>query len=156
MPDDLTIRLATSSDASALARSRYSFRASLGEPCEDEEGFVARCSLWMRERLDQQSRWLCWVAEQDRVIVGHLWMQIIEKIPNPIIEPEFHAYITNFYVREEQRGGGVGSKLLEAALGWAKAQEVEAVILWPTERSRPLYERHGFAVREDLLELMIK
>jgi hypothetical protein len=29
---------------------------------------------------------------------------------------------------------------------------MDAVILWPTPRSRRLYERHGFAVRKDLFE----
>ena len=87
--------------------------------------------------------------------MGHLWLQLIEKIPNPIVEPEQHAYITNFYVREEARGCGIGARLLEAALAWSKAQDVQAVILWPTEQSRSLYLRHGFAVRDDLLELLL-
>jgi hypothetical protein len=29
---------------------------------------------------------------------------------------------------------------------------VDATILWPTPASRTLYLRHGFAVRDDLLE----
>ncbi len=87
--------------------------------------------------------------------VGNIWIQLIEKIPNPTLEPEYHAYVTNFYVQEGARGKGIGSLLLEAALNWSKAQGVQAVILWPTEQSRSLYLRHGFAVREDLMEMMI-
>lgn len=30
------------------------------------------------------------------------------------------------------------------------ARRVDAVILWPTPASRTLYDRHGFAVRDDL------
>jgi len=40
-------------------------------------------------------------------------------------------------------------------LDWCRAREVHAVILWPSEKSRTLYERHGFAVRSDLLELVL-
>ena len=149
---DLKIRLASASDAVMLAGFRYAFRSSLSPACESEVEFIERCSLWMRERLKEGSLWRCWIAEQDQTPVGNLWMQLIEKIPNPITELERHAYITNFYVWEEARGKGVGSKMLSVALEWAKAQEVEAVILWPTTESRPLYLRHGFAVREDLLE----
>jgi hypothetical protein len=29
---------------------------------------------------------------------------------------------------------------------------VDRLVLWPTPESRTLYERHGFAVRDDLLE----
>jgi GNAT superfamily N-acetyltransferase len=151
----LTIRLATESDALLLARFRYDFRASLSQACESEADFVQRCERWMQERLREESGWRCWLAEQDRRPVGHLWLQFIEKIPNPIVEPKHHAYVTNFYVRAEARGCGIGSSLLEAALAWSKAQDVQAVILWPTEQSRPLYLRHGFAVRDDLLELVL-
>ena len=151
----IVIRLATESDALLLAQFRYAFRASLSPACEDEAEFVERCRRWMQERLREESRWRCWLAERDCTPVGHLWLQLIEKIPNPLVEPEHHAYITNFYVREDARGCGIGSKLLEAALAWSKTQDLQAVILWPTERSRSLYLRHGFAVRDDLLELML-
>jgi hypothetical protein len=33
-----------------------------------------------------------------------------------------------------------------------EARAVDAVVLWPTPASRTLYLRHGFAVREDLME----
>ena len=143
------------SDASALAQLRYDFRSSAGVVAEGESEFVGRCRRWMEARLRKSGPWRCWVAERGHELVGNLWAQLIEKIPNPLPEPERHAYITNFYVREGERGRGTGSLLLSAALDWCREADVHAVILWPTERSRSLYLRHGFAVREDLLELII-
>ena len=152
----INVRLATAADARELAQSRYDFRSAKGPAQENEVEFVERCALWMKERLREGSPWRCWIAEQEeQEPVGHLWAQLIEKIPNPASELEHHAYITNFYVREGARGSGIGTMLLSAALDWCRAGEVHAVILWPTERSRPLYLRHGFAVREDLLELIL-
>ena len=153
--DPVTIRMATAADALLLAGFRYRFRSRLDTAQECEEEFVRRCHLWMEERLEQGGVWKCWIAEQGRAAVGNLWMQIIEKIPNPTDEPEKHAYVTNFFVLEEVRGQGVGSRLLSAALAWAKEQGAHAVILWPTEQSRSLYLRYGFKVPEDLLELLI-
>ena len=151
----VAIRLATVSDAPMLARFRYDFRSSLGAVRENEVDFVQRCSSWMQERLAADSPWKCWIAELDQTPIGHLWSQIIEKISNPTIEPEHHVYLTNFYVREEARAGGIGSMLLSVALDWIRTHDVNAVILWPTERSRSLYQRHGFAVRPDLMELIV-
>lgn len=151
-----SIRLATSSDALPLAKLRFTFRSGLGQVSESEGEFVERCEGWMWERLREGSRWRCWVAEQGQALVGNVWAQLIEKIPNPVAEAEYHAYITNFYVRDGARGKGVGTMLLSGVLGWCKSRDVQAVLLWPTRRSRALYERQGFSVRADMLGLMIE
>lgn len=107
----------------------------------------------MSARLRRRSAWRCWVVEDPGgEPAGAGWLQIVEKLPNPVAEPERHGYITNLYVRSAHRGRGIGSRLLEALLAECHRETVDAVILWPTPRSRTLYERHGFAVRDDLLE----
>lgn len=148
-------RLATPADAPALARLRYEFRAALNEAVETEDAFFARAAPWMAGRLSEGASWRCWVAENSGAIVGHLWLQLVEKIPNPAPELEQHAYITNAYVRPGQRGSGVGAMLLETALAFCREQGVDSVILWPTEKSRALYARHGFAVRGDIMEAIL-
>jgi len=131
---------------------RYVFRASLGDAVEDEASFVERVTSWMAQRLGEYGAWRCWVAVQDGAIAGHLWLQTIEKIPNPVVELERHAYITNVFVDEALRGSGVGQRLLDAALAFCREQGVDSAILWPTSRSRTLYARNGFAVRDDIME----
>jgi GNAT superfamily N-acetyltransferase len=146
-----SIRPATPADAAALAGLRYAFRAAIDPPAEPEPAFVARCTRWMAERL-AGSAWRCWVAEQRATIVGTVWLGLFEKIPNPVAEPELHGYLSNLYVRPEHRGRGTGGALLAAAMQECDDRRLDAVILWPTPESRSLYERHGFAVRDDLME----
>jgi GNAT superfamily N-acetyltransferase len=150
------IRTAAPADAALLAGLRYDFRSRHAPAVEDRGEFLARCEKWMSERLRPDSRWRCWIAERDDgAAIGDIWLNLIEKVPNPAPEAEYHAYITNFYVLEEARGQGTGTKLLGIALEWCKVREVHAAILWPSDRSRRLYERNGFAVRNDLLELIV-
>ena len=149
------IRPATPADAERLAEMRYEFRATQNSPVESKDEFVARCEPWMRTRLEHHSAWRCWVGERSGEIVGNLWMQLIEKIPNPAPELECHAYITNVYVAPEDRGAGIARQLLDAALGYCQEHRVDSVILWPTQLSRPLYARHGFAEPRDILELIL-
>lgn len=147
-----TIRLARRGDVPALARLRYEFRAGHDSPIESEADFLARCTAWMQSRLAAGRSWRCWIAEDAGRTVGTVWLQLIDKLPNPVGEAESHGYISSLYVDPAARGRGVGSRLLEACLAACRAEAVDAVLLWPTPRSRPLYERYGFAVRDDLLE----
>jgi GNAT superfamily N-acetyltransferase len=150
-----SVRPATPADAPDLARLRYEFRAAERGAVEPESDFVERSTTWMRERLTAGAPWRCFVALQDSAIVGHVWLQLVEKVPNPGgNEPERHAYLTNLYVRPAARGGP-GSALLETALAWCRGQRVDTVILWPSERSRTLYARYGFAPSSDIMALSL-
>jgi GNAT superfamily N-acetyltransferase len=92
------------------------------------------------------------VAEEDGRVVGQIWLQLLSKLPNPAEERERHAYISNVYVTPAARGG-VGTRLLQTAIDWTRANDVDRVVLWPTERSRSMYQRHGFVANGGVLEL---
>jgi GNAT superfamily N-acetyltransferase len=145
------IRPATADDAAALAELRWEFRAGRQRPNEEREAFRARCTEWMRTAL-RGSAWRAWVAVEDGRILGQIWLGTIPKIPNPVAEPEHHAYVSNVYVTPSARGG-TGTRLLEAALACARAEEVDRVILWPSPLSTTLYRRHGFTPNGDVMEL---
>lgn len=154
----LTVRAAGVADAAELARLRYEFRSTERGAVESRESFVARCTAWMRERLapGRSSAWHCLVAEQDSATVGHVWLEVVEKVPNPgANEPERHVYLTNLYVRPDARGGS-GTALIEAALAWCRERQADTVFLWPSEKSRTLYARYGFAPSSDILALSLK
>ena len=148
------IRLARSNDSNALAELRYQFRAEAGSATENKSRFVRRCASWMKKRLRSGSRpWRCWVLDDGKRLLGHVCVQLFEKLPNPVEdELELHAYVTNFYVIPEMRSQGFGKRLLDKALSWCRAHETDAVILWATPESRSLYRRCGFGEPADILE----
>jgi GNAT superfamily N-acetyltransferase len=147
------VRRALPRDADALAELRHAFRLERGPATESPEAFAARCSNWMRPRLRGDSPWAAWLAERDGRIVGTIWVQIVEKIPNPGPESELHAYISNFFVVPAERNSGVGTRILNAAVAHCRAHHVDTVFLRPTQRSTPLYQRVGFGIPADLLVL---
>ena len=148
------IRMATSADWNALAEMRYRFRAEVGSPIESKSRFVRRCTLWMKKAFGaDSSAWRCSVIDDGKQLLGHVCVQLFEKMPNPVNEPEAHAYLTNFYVVPEMRGQGLGRKLLNKALSWCRVREADAVILWATAESKSLYRRCGLREPADILEL---
>jgi GNAT superfamily N-acetyltransferase len=149
------IRRAVPFDAESLARLRYEFRTRRRAATEPTAVFTSRCADWMRPRLADESRWIAWLAERGERIVGHVWVQIVEKIPNPGPESEVHAYLSNFFVVADARNAGVGTRLLRTALDHCRALAADTVFLWATERSTPLYRRLGFDRRDDVLVAQI-
>ncbi|MFL5404069.1 MAG: GNAT family N-acetyltransferase [Gemmatimonadales bacterium] len=150
--ENLQIRRATSEDAAELARLRYGFRTERRLPTEAAPAFIGRCHAWMSARLAPDAAWRCWVAAVRSELVGTLWLQLIEKLPNPADERELHGYISSVYVVPSRRNAGIGTALLTACLGECDAWGLDALFLWSTPDSRRLYQRHGFALRDDLLD----
>ena len=147
------IRLAHPTDAPVLARLRYEFRHEYRPAAEPRARFLARCTPWMRKHL-RDPHWRCWVATIDDAIVGHAWLGLFDKIPNPSAgEAERHGYLTNCYVRPAYRNRGIGGRLVKVLLAWTRRAKVDAVILWPSRTSRSLYERHGARAADDILEI---
>ena len=149
--DLAAIRPAGVADAPRLAELRWEFRAGKDTPIEERSAFVERCAAWMSAELTSGA-WRAWVAEKNGGVVGQVWMRMLAKVPNPNGERDRHAYISNLYVIPSARGG-VGTRLLEAAIAWASANRVDRIVLWPTPRSRSMYVRHGFTDNGEVLEL---
>lgn len=151
-PAAVSIRPAAAADAAQLALLRYRFRSELGAPNESEADFVARATVWLESRLAQAS-WRGWVAvSAEGQIVGHAFVQLVEKIPNPVVEAEHIAYLTNVYVIPPLRNCGLGTRLMQAALDTCRVLDVDTAILWPSEQSQSLYARFGFAAPRTVLE----
>ena len=150
----IEIRQATIADARMLAELRWEFRTKRDAPTESHDAFVRRCTAWMRRELPTGTSWKVWVAVQDHVIAGQVWVHTVQKIPNPIAEAESLAYVSNLFVKESARGG-TGSRLLEQAVTWCRKNHIDRVVLWPTKRSVSLYLSQGFSHGGDVMELKV-
>src|SRR5215467_2239238 len=138
------IRLARSADSRALADLRYRFRNETGRATETKRRFLRRCRLWMKKRFRSgSSMWRCWVLDDGKQLLGHVCVELFEKMPNPVNEPEVHAYLTNFYVVPEMRRQGLGGSLLNKAVSWSRGQGADAIIMWASPASRSFYRRCG-------------
>ena len=142
-----TIRRATFEDADELARLRWEFRVEAGTPVtRDYDEFLEEFRAFAADAFADGGSWRAWVAEEDGRLVGCAWLQIVAKVPHPsrTLTERPIAYVTNMYVDPDHRNSGLGRGLLDRALEYAREREVDGVMLWPSERSRPFYERAGF------------
>jgi GNAT superfamily N-acetyltransferase len=142
---DLSVRDATLEDIPALARLRWEFRREHGDvsPNASFEEFGGRFLSFAREAL-RDDRWRAQVAERDGRLVGTMWLQLVPKVPAPSAQGDLIGYVTNAYVKPEEREHGVGRLLLDRLVEIAGTLPVEFLMTWPTQRSEPFYERAGF------------
>jgi GNAT superfamily N-acetyltransferase len=58
--------------------------------------------------------------------------------------------------RPAYRGQGIGTQLMTHVLAWAREQDLESLIVWPSAASVRFYERAGFRGSSDMLEYSVR
>jgi GNAT superfamily N-acetyltransferase len=147
-----TVRVAGRADGPAVAALRRAWvEEQAGGPVHDpafEPGFDA----WWRREHDQRVTWL---AEADGRAVGMLNLLVFTRMPKPQPAGSTWAsqwgYVANVYVELALRDGGVGRALLDAATAYADERGFARLVLSPSPRSVPFYERAGFLPATSLM-----
>ena len=150
-------RMATEADADELAQMRWDFRLEEAPrtTVHDQASFLKACAAFLQEGLREQ-RWTYWVAQYDSQIVSHIYIQRIPKVPKSNKLDDALGYVTNVYTRPTYRGQGIGTQLMTHVLAWATEQDLESLIVWPSETSVRFYERAGFRGSTDMLEYSVR
>jgi GNAT superfamily N-acetyltransferase len=146
MPDQV-IRMAVPSDVPALAALRRAAAAERDGGLPDD-GFGARFAAWYERQSGSRVTWL---AELAGVPVGLMSLAVFERMPRPGRDSGRWGYLGNAFVLPAHRDQGVGSRLLAAVLGYADEHGFARVVLSPSERSVPFYQRAGFGPADALL-----
>lgn len=154
---DYSVCLAAAADGPALAQLRWEFRTADGQelPAVTREQFAAAYLDYFHQGRQDGSR-SHWIARSGAKILGHLLVQKVPMPPRPCKVQDAWGYVTDHYVRPSSRGQGIGLALLQHALAWARAQDFELLIVWPSESTVGHYRRVGFAAETDILELRLR
>ena len=144
---DALIRRASHPDLAAVIQLRR-------EWAQEEDGDIAdpdfeeNLAGWFAR---EGSRRIMWLAEDGGRAVGMANLAIYERMSRPGRALSRWGYLGNVFVRAADRNRGIGSQLVSAALSYADESGFARVVLSPTERSIPLYERAGFGPARDLM-----
>ena len=136
---------------------------------DDLNGIGALRLAWAAERfggtgpVDEDLLRIWWDAEQDRRTVflafegtdaiGMVSAVEVERMPWPDRRGGRWTYLAQLFVHPEHRGHRIGGALVREVVRRSRAAGCERVLLNPSERSRPVYEREGFGPAGRLLVL---
>jgi GNAT superfamily N-acetyltransferase len=85
-------------------------------------------------------------------IVGMAWVALVPRVPRPGAPSRLSADIQSVFVMPEQRGQGIGSALVEAAVEHATSLGSVRVTVQSGRTAVPVYERLGFESSRQLLQ----
>ncbi len=153
----MEFRIATRKDFGQLANLRWDFRMETGDEkaAMSREDFVEKCVKFFEERAEND-HYVYWIAEEEGEIIAQVFVHIIDMVPRPCKILDRFGYITNDYTKPEYRNCGIGSKLLKKVTEWAKREDLELLIVYPSERATSLYKRAGFKSDNEVLELTLR
>jgi GNAT superfamily N-acetyltransferase len=147
------VRLAAVDDVPALAAMRRAWTEEhVGGPVDDP-AFEPAFEAWFEREHEQR---VTWVGEVDGVVIGMLNLLVFTRMPSPrragaTPRAAQWGYVANVYVDPVHRDRGAGSALLSAAVDHADGHGFARLVLSPSERSVPVYERAGFAPATSLM-----
>ncbi|HKU12996.1 MAG TPA: bifunctional helix-turn-helix transcriptional regulator/GNAT family N-acetyltransferase [Steroidobacteraceae bacterium] len=134
---ELTLRTHRPGDMGWVIQKHGEFYAQAFGWNTDFEALVAEiCAKFLRELDPARER--CWIAERDGAAVGCIMLvkhsRTVAKLRLLLVDPSQH-------------GMGVGNRLVEECLAFARAAGYRKVTLWTQSilsAARKLYEGHGF------------
>ncbi|WP_085728536.1 bifunctional helix-turn-helix transcriptional regulator/GNAT family N-acetyltransferase [Pseudomonas sp. R37(2017)] len=106
------------------------------------EALVAEIVANYLREFDQSCE-RCWIAEKDCTVIGSVFV---------VKHDETTAKLRMLYVDASARGMGIGNRLLEESLRFARHAGYKRMILWTTSvlaDARKLYQKAGFQLVEE-------
>jgi GNAT superfamily N-acetyltransferase len=147
---DVAVRLATAADLEALAALRRAWVEENAGPIGDGGAFEREFAAWYAAESGRRLIWIATVGDQP---VGMLSVVEFHRMPRPDRLVSRWGYISNVFVLAAHRNGGIGRELLDTAIAAAKDRGYARLVLSPSPRAVPLYERSGFARADELMLL---
>jgi GNAT superfamily N-acetyltransferase len=144
------IRRAESKDIPILIEFRERMFRSFVDDFSDYDEMNEVAFKYFADKLEKNEV-VAWVAENgERRIIACVAMSFYVLPPKPWNRDGRYGYVSNMFTEPSHRKKGLGGKLLQGALDYAKEIGIKSVTLHATEIGAQLYHSFGFRETEEM------
>lgn len=149
--------MATEQDLAQLAELCWDFCAEDGveQAVMSQSEFIEACIIFLKRGLESGYH-TYWVAEREGEIISQVFVHRIDLVPRPCKVRDQFGYITNNYTKPVHRNQGIGSELIKRVKQWARDEDLELLIVYPSDKAVTFYQRAGFCSDNDVCALLTR
>lgn len=151
----INYRKATIDNLDELVRLRIEFLKEV-QPIESRQFSEEELATSLRGYLSkslQNDEFVAWVAVFDGKIIATSGLCFFQITPGFTLIDGKIAYILNIYTLPKWRGKGVGKQIFDHILQEAIGRGYKRISLHASDDGRPIYEKFGFRLTGDEMEL---
>ncbi len=155
--DALEVRVANlenERDVAELSQLRFAWRAvERDELGLSEDAFRVAFATWLHEHRTSHVGFLGRLGDEP---VAMAWLAIVDRVPGPELFERRCAYVQSVYVSRAYRNGGIGARVMNELIGFARGARLDYLAVHPSQESFSFYRRMGFAGTDHVLELDVR
>lgn len=152
----LTIRRARLSDLDTLTRHRRGMWRDIGRHTTAQLDAADPIYRRWLGRMMRGHRAVAWIVEAPGgrpAGSGVVWIPEAQPRPGELDRPR--PYLMSMYTVPSFRGRGTATRIVEAALAWARQQGYRRFTLHASDMGRSVYERLGFAPGREMVRELV-
>ena len=153
----MTYRKATINDLDELVRLRIEFLKEV-QPINTRQFSEEELKVSLHEYLSKSIKndeFVAWLAISGGEIIATSGLCFFQITPGFTLIDGKIAYILNIYTLPHWREKGIGKQVFDHILQEANSRGYKCISLHTSEDGRPIYEKFGFRLTSDEMELRL-
>lgn len=157
-----TYRLINPHELPEFYEKRYEFQMEMADQdLKDQreyltkENFVEEC-LKIEKESPVKHNYTHFGAFLDDRITAIASVHKVQMLPRPNKLNDYYGYLTTIYTTPSHRGQGIMTQLLEYIKSWATNEDLEFLMVWPSDPSIQFYKKLGYIDENQPLILKLR
>lgn len=141
----ISIRKINKDELFHVAELRWQFQTEQSEQLGNKQEFLVACVNQLKSL--EMANYIHFGALLGNNIIAIASLCLINMVPRPHKVIDQFGYLTNVYTITQYRSRGIGSQLIKFIHDYAITQDLELILVWPSDESVDFYKSSGYCMK---------